>query len=61
VKWSENYWFSKCLTFPSVGVFVVGCIGYMLAIVVSIKMAPHRAVPESRGPWLSREIKADLR
>jgi hypothetical protein len=37
VKRSENWWFTKCLTFPFVVVFVVaGCIVYMSAEVVSI-------------------------
>jgi hypothetical protein len=33
VKRSENWWFTKCLTFPFVVVFVVaGCIIYVLAV-----------------------------
>jgi hypothetical protein len=36
VKWSENCWFTKCLTFPFVVVFVVaGCIVFVLAVVES--------------------------
>jgi hypothetical protein len=35
-KWSENWWFAKCLTFPFIVVFVVaGCIVYVLAVLVS--------------------------
>jgi hypothetical protein len=35
VKKSENWWFSKCLTFPFVVFVVARCIVYVLALVVS--------------------------
>jgi hypothetical protein len=35
LKWSENWWFTKCLTFPFVVFVVAGFIVYVLAVVVS--------------------------